>query len=303
MLEESVEAESPLSNRRFLGRTLLELRNQTKPKLTRAQVAKQTDVSSSTLGRIENGELGVKIRQGDLRDLLKLYGASDADQDLVLGLGTAIRNSATAPWWLDQMQDIPDWFTERVALEEAAQRIREYAAENVIGLLQTEAYARALIFLATGGDETKTNAKVKIRMERAKLLDQPQPPKLEVILNESVLHRIAGSGDLAREQLQHLLDVTQRSNVTLTLLPYSAGIHGGMAAAVGFSILNFPVDSITKEPREPTYVYFDSLTGSMSFTKDIEVQAYDRAWQDMASKAENPQATRLAITKLLDGLH
>ncbi len=301
MLEEPAETGSPLSNRRFLGRTLLHLRNQTR--LTRAQVAASTDVSSSTLGRIENGELGVKIRQGDLRDLLELYKASVADKELVLGLGTAIRNSATAPWWIDQLQGIPDWFTERVALEEAAQQIREYAAENVIGLLQTEAYARSLIYLATGGDQKKTDAKVKIRMDRQKLLDQPQPPKLEVILNESVLHRIAGSGDPARDQLQHLLDVTQRSNVTLALLPYSAGIHGGMAAAGGFSILNFPVDSITKEPREPTYVYFDSLTGSMSFTKDIEVQAYDRAWQDMASKAENPEATRLAITKLLNGLH
>ncbi len=122
-------------------------------------------------------------------------------------------------------------------------------------------------------------------------------------MGEAVLHRLLGMGRaIAEEQLQHLLDVTQRLNVELSIVPWAAGMHGGVASGA-FILLHFPRDPITDEPLEPPMAYSDLLTGAMYLTKPAEVDSYRLVWSDVQKNCLDPDASRLLIITFLEGLH
>ena len=86
------------------------------------------------------------------------------------------------------------------------------------------------------------------------------------------------------EQLKHLLEVTQRANVSVRILRWSAGVHGGMAASA-FAMLDFPTDPHSGEQLEPPLAYVDTLTGAMYLNKPGEVSAYQLVWDDLGKRA------------------
>ena len=289
--------------RRTIGRRFTELR--LRAGLTQDAAAKALDRGRATVGRIEDGDERVRFRPVDVEAMLKLYGASEEDSQVLLALTAETRNGVRKSWWHDYTAtSIPPWFGLYVSLEDGAERIQQHEPELVPGLLQTRAYAEQIMRVPAGFlEEDEARRRVNARIERQSLLTRPRAPGLEVILSEAVLHRTIGMGAaLAREQLQHLLKITEKSNVDLRIVPWTAGVHGGMASSGGFSLLHFPADPVSGEPVEPPLGYVDSPTGAMYLTKPVEVSVYDLIWADLLTKAHDPQATRLAITTALEGL-
>ncbi|MDI3387313.1 DUF5753 domain-containing protein, partial [Streptomyces sp. B-S-A8] len=132
---------------------------------------------------------------------------------------------------------LPSWFQAYAEMEARAAYISTYQAQLVYGLLQTEAYARAVLGVRSDGD---LDAKVAARLERQRILEREQPPLVWVVLSEAVLHQEIGGSEVMRTQLRRLLDLQERDWVKIQALPFSAGAHAGLMGS--FTLLRFDDD-------------------------------------------------------------
>jgi DNA-binding XRE family transcriptional regulator len=284
--------------RRHVGRRLAQLRD--KAGLTQEQAAQQLEKGRSTIIRMEDGADNVRLRDIDLKAMLELYGASAEESTIVLALAAETRNGKKKGWWHDYTE-LPEWFGLYVVLEDSAISIREYESELVPGLLQTQEYAE-LLYRTPAGSATpeQTRQLVQARMDRQSVLNRPNPPRFSVVLNEAVIRRPVGDAGLMTRLLEHLLEVGKQPNVSIRILPYTAGMHGGMAAGNSFLLLDFP-DDPSGEPIEPPLAYVDTLTGAMYLNKPSEFAAYERVWRDVDKKALSAARSRELIISALEG--
>lgn len=287
--------------RRYIGRRFAALRSRSG--MTQDQAADALQRGRATIGRIEDGDERVRFRDIDVKAMLDLYHAPQEDGELLMALTAETRNGRKKSWWHDYTDTaLPDWFELYVLLEDNAQTIRQYEPELVPGLLQTRAYVDHV--MSTPADylvDEEVRRRINVRMERQSLLTRPRAPHLDVILNEAVLHRLVGGKAVMAEQLRHMLEVTSRANVSVRILPWSAGVHGGMAASA-FAMLDFPTDSHSGEELEPPLAYVDTLTGAMYLNKPGEVGAYRLVWDDLGKRALDGPSSKRLITTVLEGL-
>jgi hypothetical protein len=106
--------------------------------------------------------------------------------------------------------------------------MRTYELALIPGLLQTEAYARAVFAGEPGALPEEVDKSVKARLQRQLIIDGPTPPALFFILDESVVLRKIGGRDVMREQLLHLLAMMERPCVTVRIIPLSSGSTAGL---------------------------------------------------------------------------
>jgi hypothetical protein len=228
-------------------------------------------------------ELGrVSFKERDVTDLLKLYGVEDpAEHRRVL----AMMREANAPSWWQAYGDVLDtWFQNYLDLEQAAELIRTYEIQFVPGLLQTDAYARAVIRLGHDDDgPEEINRRAQLRMARKQVLDRPDAPRLWAVLDEAVLRRPIGGREVLREQIRYLLEVCDSPRVRLQVMPFSKGGHA--AAGQAFSILRFP------HAKLPDVVYIEHLTSGLYLERREEVDKYAAAIGRLFIEAELPSRT------------
>ncbi|MEV6167901.1 helix-turn-helix transcriptional regulator [Streptomyces sp. NPDC051954] len=129
---------------------------------------------------------------------------------------------------------LPNWFQPYADMEAKAAYISTYQCQLVYGLLQTKAYAAALLSV---DHPDRVEEMVAARMDRQRILEREKPPALWVVLDESVLYRMVGDPDVMREQLAHLLSFRNNQWVHIQVLPYSVGGHTGMMGS--FTLLRF----------------------------------------------------------------
>jgi hypothetical protein len=279
----------PTVLRILLGAQLRQLREASG--ITREGAGYAIRASDSKISRLELGRVGFKER--DVSDLLTLYGVLDDDER---GPLLDLAAQANAPGWWHRYSDVlPGWFEVYVGLEEAAARIRTYEVQFVPGLLQTEAYARAVTMLGhPDAPEAEIEQRVALRMRRGELLTAESPPHLWAVVDEAALRRPLGGAEAMRGQLRHLIDVTALPNVTLQVLPFD---HGGHAAAGGaFSILRFA------EPDLPDVVYLEQLTSALYLDKREELDRYLAVMERLCLEAEPVTATTGILKRILSEL-
>ncbi|MFE5816086.1 Scr1 family TA system antitoxin-like transcriptional regulator [Streptomyces sp. NPDC056479] len=129
---------------------------------------------------------------------------------------------------------LPTWFQPYADMEAKATYISTYQCQLVYGLLQTQAYAAALLSV---DHPERVEEMVAARIERQRVLEREQPPAVWVVLDESVLYRMVGDRGVMREQLAHLLSFGINQSVHIQVLPYSVGGHTGMMGT--FTLLRF----------------------------------------------------------------
>ncbi|MFF3869480.1 DUF5753 domain-containing protein [Micromonospora sp. NPDC001898] len=120
----------------------------------------------------------------------------------------------------------PAWFRPWAEIEREATGLRWFESAVLPGLLQTEAYARAV--LASGPLRVDADDHVESRLRRqAAVFDRPRPPLTVFVIDEAALRR--GHPDVMGPQLDHLASTAQRPDVMVHVLPLSAGLHPGQA--------------------------------------------------------------------------
>ena len=131
---------------------------------------------------------------------------------------------------------------------------------------------------------------VGLRIERQALLEGSDPPSLRVVFDEAALHRLKGRRELLREQLQRLVDAADLPNVTLQILPFSAGPGGGLVES--FRILSFP------DPADPDIIHLEHQTGDLYLSSAEQVSRYWRLFERSRALASTPQRSVAFLTEL-----
>jgi transcriptional regulator with XRE-family HTH domain len=255
--------------------------------ITREVAGDAIRASTAKISRLELGRVGFKER--DVADLLTLYGVLDeAERSEFLKLA---RQANEPGWWHRYADLLPSWFETYLGLEQAAAVIRTYELQFVPGLLQTREYARAVTQLAcTRTDEI--DRRVELRMRRQALLDAPEGPTLWAVIDEAALRRSIGGSELARAQLDHLLEVNDKPNVSLQIAPLS---YGGHPAAGGpFTLLRFA------QPDLPDIVYLEQLTSALYLDKRSDVEHYALVMDRLVAQVEPPNRTAALLRKIRD---
>jgi transcriptional regulator with XRE-family HTH domain len=120
----------------------------------------------------------------------------------------------------------PGWFAGWPDKEAQARRLRWFEPLVVPGLLQTEAYTRAVLSTRMGATAEELDESVAARMERQRVLDREHPPELWVILDEAVLRRMVGGPGVMQGQLARLIEAARRPNIAIQAIPFGAGARG-----------------------------------------------------------------------------
>ncbi|UBU10644.1 helix-turn-helix domain-containing protein [Nonomuraea gerenzanensis] len=277
---------SPTVLRILLGTQLRRLR--TEKGISREDAGYSIRASHAKISRLELGQ--VSFKQRDVADLLTLYGVTDPEEREPL---LALAKQANAPGWWHKYGDLlPAWFEVYIGLEGAAAGIRTYENQFVPGLLQTPAYARAVIELAhEKASQDELERRVALRMTRQGRLESGLT--LWAVIDEAVVRRTLGSPEIMREQIAHLLEVTAERNITVQIMPFDRGGHA--AAGGSFSILRFP------ERELPDVVYMEQLTSALYLDKAADCDHYMEVMDRLSIQAEEPKATRRFLERLISG--
>ncbi|RKR91442.1 helix-turn-helix protein [Micromonospora pisi] len=269
---------SPTVRRRRIARELRQLRE--RGGMTLDQAARQLDMSKSNLSRIENAQIGIKPR--DVRAALALYQVTGEAAEALIEIA---RGAQQRGWWQSYSDVLPDWFEFYVGLEAEAASLRTYEAESVPGLLQTEEYARA-IYLLTAGD-AGVDRKVDARLKRQEVLHRDPPVGLSVVLNEAVLLRPVGGATVMGHQLAHMVNLSELPNVTIQVLPFSAGGHPAMTTP--YVILGFA------EAADASVVYLENLTMGLALEEADHVLGYTLLHEKLCRMALTPAESKTRI--------
>lgn len=127
---------------------------------------------------------------------------------------------------------LPSWFRPYAETEATATQLRSWQPSFVDGLLQTEDYARAVLSGRPNTSHDDIEELVNGRMSRQAILEHPDPPLLWAVIDEGALHRCVGGEKVMREQLFHLAEMAMRPNITVEVVPYSAGGHYALLGAL-----------------------------------------------------------------------
>ncbi|MFI0262107.1 Scr1 family TA system antitoxin-like transcriptional regulator [Streptomyces sp. NPDC017056] len=130
-------------------------------------------------------------------------------------------------------RSLAEYFEQVAEFEQQATVIREYGATLVPGLLQTEAYARA-VFRAYYPPKSaeECDGFLVTRLERASILADQVSPVLWVLLDEAVVRRPVGGPEVMAAQLRHIVELAERERIRLHVLPFSAGAHSLLESSV-----------------------------------------------------------------------
>ncbi|MFJ5221683.1 Scr1 family TA system antitoxin-like transcriptional regulator [Streptomyces sp. NPDC088400] len=242
-------------------------------KWTQAQLAREVRTSSSTISRIEGGDLPIP---GNLPSIFDQVFATDGKFKRL--------------YELIQADGFPAHSRRRIGLEPHSAAIAEWTQTVVPGLLQTEAYARALF---RAGDprasDREISAMLTARLARQDVFKRSFPPDFSAVLCESVIRRTVGGPDVMRDQLAALLAHGARHTSVVQVLPLAAGCHGLMDGTM--SILT---------PRDGAIIVYTEGIRSGAIIEDPgSVRELARSYDVLTASALSPDASaRLILTHM-----
>jgi transcriptional regulator with XRE-family HTH domain len=234
-------------------------------------VAKLLNCARSSISRLENGEARLTERQAAVIDERWQTGGHF---DRIL--------------WYARLGHDPNWFKQHVDIEAEASVIRVFEAVVVPGLLQMAEYAEALIAAA---GVTNVDELVAERLGRQAILTRDAPPVFWVILTESVLDWPMGGPEVMRKQLAYLLELSERPNIGIRVVPRSAGAHFGVDGS--FKIMTSPSGDVA---------YTESPGGGRLVPSALEVQSYVVRYDRIGLKALPEDLSRDLITQIMEAM-
>jgi transcriptional regulator with XRE-family HTH domain len=229
--------------------------------------ARVLECDRSKISRIETGQRG--IRPKELRELLTEYGVPDSEQAALVGLA---RRRDSRGWWDQYANVLPEAFADYLAMESTAAEIMTYEAQLVPDLLQTAGYARAIAAATPGYDsDVQRDLAVAAKAARQEVILGGET-RLSIVIGEAALRQEVGGPEVMAAQVTRLAEVIRDvPNVTLQVLPFSAGAHAA-AGSASLAILRFP------DAPSLGVVYLEAMSGGVYLESQLDVANYIRAF-------------------------
>ncbi|WP_372407421.1 helix-turn-helix domain-containing protein [Streptomyces luteireticuli] len=252
-----------------------------------AEASKGLGFSESHLQRVEKGEVPFK-QTSHLRNLLRRYGV--VEDTYVETLLRANRESGSQDWGYSTT---PPSMRQYVGIESLARSIRGFHPSLVLGLVQTERYARAVFETIKGPDEQTSEfveQGVALRMQRQELITRDDSPaSLWVILEEAALRNCLGDQDVMLEQYDAIIKLAQLEHITVQVRPT---MRFGFRFWADFTILDL-LEGL------PSTVQVDNAWGAVSMSdKPREVGRFARKFTALQASAMAPEDTPRFLQQL-----
>jgi transcriptional regulator with XRE-family HTH domain len=279
-----VAGTSPTARQRELGARLRGFRIE--HGLTVEHVANELLCSATKISRLETGTRRPSLR--DVRDLCTLYALDEQTSAELMGLARGAREPA---WWA-QYDDLD--LDPLIGLEQEAAAITCYSMSYIPGLLQTASYAAGIIKTIAPKMETRiAEQRLEVRMRRQQVLEKANSPRYDVLLDEAVMHRGVGGPDVMAAQLDRVLEVMRRSQVTVHVIPFSAGAYAALEGY--FSLLEFGENSDLRP-----VVFVEGLAGNQYLQRDADVARYRETIEYLRDRALDLGGSAELITRIRD---
>jgi transcriptional regulator with XRE-family HTH domain len=279
--------QSPTVRRRRLGQELRQLREAAG--LTIEEVAQRLEVSPAKISRIETGRVSVRPR--DVSDLLDQYKIHGRPRDDLLTLSREARQQG---WWHSYSDVLSEGTDIWVGLETEAEAIRLYEVQFVSGLLQSPEYARAMLRAHYRSERPEQiERRVELRMARQELVIEQNNTPIWAVLDEAVLQRHIGPTEVMHSQYWRLLKLSEEPNITIQVLPLTAGVYSGVPT--GFSIMRLP-------RPDPEVVVIEYRGGTLYIEQLEDVAMHADVFDRIRATAKGPEESINYISNLANKL-
>lgn len=248
--------------------------------LTSTEAARLLGMRQAQVSNMETGRLGVSAER--VRMLACRYDCSDkALVEAIAGM-TGERKRG---WWEEYRELLSHPLLDLAELEHHAQSLCDSTTARIPGLLQTREYAleifrQAVTELSPPDIEHRLSFRIK---RQAILFRQDDPTPYEAIIHEAALRMKVGGSTVARQQLQHLLDMSDRGHITLRAITFDAGAYPGSGQSIHYA--HGPA------PQLDT-VYLDQAHGLAFLDAEAQLHKYRTLFDRMGVVALAPEKTR-----------
>ncbi|MGW3235744.1 helix-turn-helix domain-containing protein [Streptomyces olivaceus] len=275
----------PTVRSRRLGTALKQYRQAAK--LDQPQAAEIIAASQARVSRLESGHVTARVIE--VRLLLDAYGVEDLA--VRAKLEELAKHSRNRGWWLEHAAHVRPDYLDHIALEDDATYIREWQQVLVPGLLQTSAYTEAVIRTSPTYMEPERVAQLlKVRESRQAKIEEGGA-RYSAIIWEAVITHPLVSADVHREQLSAILEVGDRKNVAVQVLPFSVGALATVTSA--FSTFSFDSAPVVEA------VALENLRGTSVLEGAEDLAAYANMYDLLRSSALAPDASAKLIRDIL----
>jgi transcriptional regulator with XRE-family HTH domain len=263
--------------------------------MTQARVARLIGKSRMDISKLENGQ------SADTANVLNLLEALGVGDDRRTALTAIARDACELGWW-DSVKHIGERQALYANLEAGAATIVKYEQTALPGLLQTPDYVRALTMVGAAIEPVSgtIDGILAGRAGRQRNLRRPGAPLVEIIVDESAVHRHAAPAGVVKRQLRHLVGAAKggQPNVTLRILPVQAQFRDFAVPRCAFSIYTYTYTY--PDPGDPRVVAIDTVTDDMIVTSEAQVSAYERMYERLAEAALTPEESAKLLTEVGD---
>jgi transcriptional regulator with XRE-family HTH domain len=252
----TAKSTDPTVRRQELGDELRQLRVRSGLRLR--EVAEIVCVDESYVSRIENG-----FRVPSPLDLASLLTAYRADRATRQRLTALAAEAGESGWWQRDRHEPTERQRTLVSLEAKADSIVSFELALIPGLLQTSEYTRALLAESGLRSEDEVEAGMAARFCRQTVLEQRNPPTLLALVDELALHRVIGGPVTMRRQLDHLVQCSRNTRITVRVVPNGSS-HAGLDGSF----------ELIEQTGRPPVVFIEEASSVLFVEQRNEVDVY-----------------------------
>ncbi|TDD56718.1 helix-turn-helix domain-containing protein [Saccharopolyspora elongata] len=275
---------TPAPRAYVLGAELRDARN--RAGLGLRQLAAKLDVSHSVVVRWERGQRVPSTES--VSALCAVLGMNGATRDRLMKLTREAVSEPPNTVSVGRTGEA-DQLAALLEFERMATAITDVAPILMPGLLQTADYARAI--MSEGIPSGEADKRVMMRLGRRDLIVRKRAPiRFTAFMLESALHQSVGGPEVMIEQLQFLMEMGERDNVEIRVIPRSAGwtpAHAGPFVLLAFA-------------KAAPVVHLEHHRSSVFLRDEADVKAFVSAREDVEQVALSPDATAELIARVIN---
>jgi len=254
---------------------------------TQEEIGEKLGWSDAKLSRYERADQ--IAGPAEIIAIATILGVGDEERDHMVNV--AVSAARQDGWWRSYGPEaVRGNFEDFIETEADASKVCNVETMLIPGLLQTPEYADAILRTSQDEpDETVIAARRELRQQRQARLGHNEPLDLRVIIHENALRMPIGGSTVMHPQLTHLLQRGNQSNITLRVLPTSAGAYPHMGTA--YHLIYF-------DDAEAPAVYLENLNGGLYLEEETDVAAYTLNFERLTEAAHDPDESTKLIHRI-----
>jgi transcriptional regulator with XRE-family HTH domain len=279
---------APTARRVRLATELRKLRE--RAGLTSTEAAKLLGTSSGQLSNVESARFGVSPDR--VRAMANVYSCTN--QNYVDALADMAAEKVRGQWWDAYREVLPSGLLTLAELEHHSTAIRTAFTAHIPGMLQTAAHAREIFRHAIPTPTPpEVEHRVSHRIKRQDVVFRANANPYSTVIHEAALHMRVGGPRVAREQLQHLVGMSERDHIILRVLPFDVGAFPGSGQSINY--LCGPVPELDT-------VQLDQFHGPELLDAEAHLEKYRRLLDVVEATALSPEKSRDLIHSIAQNL-